>query len=41
VTVDERLEALTTNLQIMSREIQALVSASQQDGERIRALARG
>jgi len=41
VTVDERLEALTTNLQIMSLEIQALVSASQQDGERIRALARG
>ena len=47
MTIDERLEALTMNLESMSQEIQdpkttsqALVKASQQDGENIRALAR-
>jgi hypothetical protein len=47
VTIDERLEALTMNLGLMSQEIQdlkvtsqALVKTSQQDGENIRALAR-
>jgi prefoldin subunit 5 len=47
VTVDERIEALTTrhealtmNLELMSHEIQDLLKKSRQDGEAIAALAR-
>jgi len=40
VTIDERIQALTINLELMSHEIPALVKSSQQDGENIRALAR-
>jgi hypothetical protein len=47
MTIDERLEALTMSLELVSREseaqrikIEMLITASQQDGENIRALAR-
>jgi hypothetical protein len=47
MTIDERIEALTMNLELMSREIEGLretsahlVVTSRQDGENIRALAR-
>ena len=47
MNIDERLEALTMNLELASRDIQDLRSAiqelkvtSQQDGENIRGLAR-
>jgi hypothetical protein len=47
MNIDERLEALTMNLELASRDIQDLRSAiqelkvtSQQDGENIRALVR-
>jgi archaellum component FlaC len=47
MTIEERLEALTMNLELASRDIQDLRSAihelritAQQDGENIRALAR-
>jgi len=47
MTIDERIEALTMNLELASRDIQdlkavvqQLATASAQDGENIRALAR-
>ncbi|HUB78026.1 MAG TPA: hypothetical protein VMB03_04470 [Bryobacteraceae bacterium] len=47
MTIDERIEALTMNLELASRDIQDLRSSIQQlsalaqhDGENIRALAR-
>lgn len=40
MTVDERIEALTINLELMHRDIQDLKLVVQQDGEDIRALAR-
>jgi hypothetical protein len=40
VTIDERIEALTVNLEFVSRDIPDLKMAAQRDGERIRALAR-
>jgi hypothetical protein len=40
VTIDERIEALTMNLELAHREIQDLKVIAQQDGENIRALAR-
>lgn len=40
MTIDERLEALTMNLELMGRDIQDLRMLAQQDGENIRGLAR-
>jgi hypothetical protein len=40
VNIDERLEALTMNLELASRDIQDLRVLAAQDGENIRALAR-
>ena len=40
MTIDERIEALTMNLELVSRDIQDLKITAQQDGENIRALAR-
>jgi archaellum component FlaC len=47
MTIDERIEALTMNLELASRDIQDLKDSihdlktiAQQDGENIRALAR-
>ena len=40
MSIDERIEALTMNLELANRDIQDLVKASKQDGENIRALAR-
>ena len=40
MTIDERIEALTVNLEPVSRDIADLKVAAQQDGENIRALAR-
>ena len=40
MTIDERIEALTMNLELLSRDVQDLKLVAQQDGENIRALAR-
>jgi hypothetical protein len=40
VNIDERIEALTMNLEVAHREIQDLKELARQDGENIRALAR-
>lgn len=54
MTIDERLEALTMNLELIGRDVEGLrakaeadnkriellITASQQDGENIRGLAR-
>lgn len=40
MNIDERIEALTMNLELMSHEINQLKLTAQQDGENIRALAR-
>ena len=40
MNIDERIEALTMNLELVSRDIQDLKVAAQQDGENIRALVR-
>ncbi len=47
MSIDERLErlverheALTLNLELLTRDVQDLKTAAQQDGENIRALAR-
>jgi hypothetical protein len=40
MTLDERIEALTMNLELAHREIQDLQKLARQDGENIRALAR-
>jgi hypothetical protein len=39
MTIDERIEALTMNLELTSREIEALRVLAQKDGENIRLLA--
>ena len=39
MNIDERLEALTMNLELASRDIHDLQTAIQQDAENIRALA--
>ena len=38
--IDERLEAITMNLELVSHEIENLKIMAQQDGENIRSLAR-
>lgn len=40
MTIDERIEALTMDLELVSRDIADLKIAARQDGENIRALAR-
>lgn len=40
MNIDERLQALTMNLELMSHEIERLNVLAKQDGENIRALAR-
>ena len=40
MTIDERIEALTMNLELLSRDIESLRDTARQDGENIRALAR-
>jgi hypothetical protein len=40
MSIDERLEALTMNLELLTRDVQDLKVVAQQDGENIRALAR-
>jgi archaellum component FlaC len=40
MTLDERIEALTMNLELAARDIETLKSLAQQDGEHTRALAR-
>jgi hypothetical protein len=40
MTIDERIEALTMNLELVSRDIEELRKTAVQDGENIRALAR-
>ena len=40
MTIDERIEALTVNLELVSRDIRDLKIAAQRDGENIRALLR-
>jgi hypothetical protein len=40
VSIDERLEALTINLELLTRDVHDLEAVAQQDGENIRALAR-
>jgi hypothetical protein len=40
MTIDEHIEALTMNLELVSRDIADLKIAAQHDGENIRALAR-
>jgi hypothetical protein len=40
MTIDERLEALTMNLELVGRDIEVLRDMARQDGENIRALAR-
>ena len=40
MTIDERIEALTMNLELAHREILDLKELARQDGENIRALAR-
>ncbi len=40
MNIDERIEALTMNLELVSRDIEMLRAFIQQDAENIRALAR-
>jgi hypothetical protein len=40
MNIDERIEALTMNLELAMKEIEALQVLARQDGENIRALAR-
>jgi hypothetical protein len=40
MNIDERLEALTMNLEPLAREVQDLKEAAGQDGKHIRALSR-
>jgi hypothetical protein len=39
MTIDERIEALTMNLELAAHDIESLKALAQQDGEDIRALA--
>jgi archaellum component FlaC len=38
--LDERIEALVMTAELLTRDVEALRSVAQQDGENIRALAR-
>jgi hypothetical protein len=40
MTIDERIEALTVNLELAFRDIRELKELAHKDGENIRALAR-
>jgi hypothetical protein len=40
MNIDERIEALTMNLELAMKEIEALQVLAKQDGENIRALVR-
>jgi hypothetical protein len=40
MTIDERLQALTMNLELIGRDVETLLATAKQDGENIRALAR-
>jgi hypothetical protein len=40
MTLDERIETLTMNLELAARDIETLKTLAQQDGENIRAFAR-
>jgi len=40
MTIDERIEAITMNLELAMKEIEALQVLAKQDGENIRPLAR-
>ena len=40
MNIDERIEALTMNLELVSRDIESLRATAERDGENIRALAR-
>jgi hypothetical protein len=40
MTIDERIEALTMNLELAFKDISELRATATQDGENIRALAR-
>jgi hypothetical protein len=40
MNIDERIEAITMNLELAMKEIEALQVLARQDGENIRALAR-
>jgi len=40
MTLDERIEALVMTAELLTRDVEALRSVAQQDGENIRALAR-
>jgi hypothetical protein len=40
MTIDERIEAITMNLELAMKEIEALQVLAKQDGENIRALVR-
>ncbi len=40
MTIDERIEALTMNLELAMKDIDTLRVVAQQDGDNIRALAR-
>jgi hypothetical protein len=40
MTLDERIEALTVNLELAARDIEHLKTLAARDGEHIRALAR-
>jgi hypothetical protein len=40
MTIDERIEAIVMSLEPLTRDVQDLKTASQQDGENIRGLAR-
>ncbi|MBI3207678.1 MAG: hypothetical protein HYZ37_02105 [Candidatus Solibacter usitatus] len=40
MNIDERIEALTMNLESLTRDVETLRAKSEQDSENIRALAR-
>jgi hypothetical protein len=40
MTIDERIEAIVMTLEPLTRDVQDLKTASQQDGENIRGLVR-
>ena len=40
MNIDERIEALTMNLELVTRDIDQLRATAERDGENIRALAR-
>jgi hypothetical protein len=40
MTIDERIEAIVMSLELLTRDVQDLKTAAQQDGENIRGLVR-